>query len=115
MRYDGGAWERLDGVIPDQWAYSLDAVFAAPGAGLVIIAAHVEEPGGRAVVVLNHNTNLGRWFGPVTLIPATSGAEDEIRDIDGEGTANLWMVGQRREASASGKKGRLKGWILHLE
>jgi hypothetical protein len=114
MQYDGVKWVKLTGVFSYQSSYTLDAVFSSPADKLVTIAGHAASGGGRWVSLFNYNTELGRWFGPITLIPSSNNANDEIRDLGGIGYANLWAVGTRLVGTGTGNA-RMTGWILQLK
>jgi hypothetical protein len=94
--------------------YEADAIFSAPGAGLVTITAFRDVSTGRRVALFNYNRTLDRWFGPL-LVRTFAGQVSEARllDIAGPSFADLWIVGQARISTSV--DARLRGWILHLQ
>jgi hypothetical protein len=110
LHYNGVTWAKAS---PPSSAtnYSLDAVYSSPADNLVTIPAHRDVTGGRAVVLYNYNSDLNRWFGPITVVQTAYAWSDGINDIGGQGYTNLWMVGQR----TAGIPSRTQGWILQLK
>ena len=113
LRYDGLKWTKISTNVASNLSYySLDAGYTSPADKLVIIAAHRDGTGGRYVSVYTYNSDLFRWFGPITIVsPANNNFTDEVRDVGGQSLADLYMVGTR----VSGSPLRPQGWILQLK
>ena len=104
LQWDGVKWNHLTAAFPSQTAYMLTAVYSSPSEKLVTIAAYTSWSAGRNVVLFNYNSDLQRWFGPVTLVASAQNPNDEIRDIGGQGYSvgtGLYMVGARQVGRAS--------------
>jgi len=114
LHFDGNKWVRLTNAFSYQTYYVLNAVYASPADKLVTIATYRATSSTRWVSIVNHNTALDRWYGPVTVLAGPNNDIDEIRDIGGKGYTDLWMVGRREVTLPSGKF-KTQGWILHLQ
>jgi hypothetical protein len=110
MRFDGTAWKRFDSVVQYQQFYDFDAVYSAAATPVTVIVGHRDLSYGRYVSLFTYNRKLDRWWGPITIEKRFDKPLDDalVRDIDGAGAADLWLVGHRTQNS-----GR-KPWALHL-
>ena len=113
LHSDGTGWKLLSAAVSYQSSYSLDAVFSSPPDNLVTIAGHAVAAGGRWVSLFNYNTDLGRWFGPITLVGANNNPNDQIRDLGGSGYANLYAVGTRLGGGSATP--HMVAWSLQLK
>ncbi len=116
MRYDGAKWAALTSVVNNQTTYDFDAVYASPAAKLATFAAHKDTAAGRTHVLFNYNSHLSRWLGPIIIKPpGNKNFKDVIKDIDGTGYANLWMVGSRVPTNVTPATKYTYAWILQLK
>ncbi len=116
MRFDGSKWKSLTSVLKNQTSYSFDAVYASPKDKLTTFAAHTDSTSGRTLALFNYNGDLDRWLGPMIIHPPGSkNFKDIVRDIDGTGYTNLWMVGRRVPINTTPATVVPSGWILQLK
>ncbi|MFH1131191.1 MAG: hypothetical protein V1754_07640, partial [Pseudomonadota bacterium] len=114
IHFDGVDWKKVENIFASQASYNFDAVFASLADNLVTIVGHRRNLNTTTVSVLNYDSALKRWSGPIVIEQmADTIGNLRIYDMGGSGYSDLWMVGTK--PVLSGNIGQKQGWILKLQ